>query len=83
VSSIRAETDKTVSDLTRHVPFRLASPTGNSVRIDRPLSFDGIADHLDVIHVKFEANKTSAIQKIVDTLLGDVSTGSTIRLESL
>ncbi|CAF1110158.1 unnamed protein product [Adineta steineri] len=73
--SIWAETNKTISEVTRYVPFRLVSQTGNYVRVDKPLAFTSIEDHLDVTHLKFEPNSSSSIQKIVDTFLGDLSTG--------
>jgi hypothetical protein len=75
ISFSRTETSKTISDVTRHVPFRLASPSGNSVRIDKPLTFGSIEDQLEVTHVKFEPSASSSIQKLVETFLGDVSTG--------
>jgi hypothetical protein len=72
---LRAETNKVISDITRHVPFRLVSPSGNYIRIDKPLGFESIEDQLEVTHVKFQPSTTSSFQKILDTLLGDVSTG--------
>lgn len=71
----RTETFKTLNDSVRSVPFRLATPSGSSIRIDKPLNFDSIQDELDVTHVKFEPNSSSSFHKIVETFLGDVSTG--------
>ena len=71
----RTETFKTLNDSVRSVPFRLATPSGSSIRIDKPLNFDSIQDELDVTHVKFEPNSSSSFDKIVETFLGDVSTG--------
>lgn len=59
----------------RSVPFRLVTPSGSAIRIEKPLNFDSIQDQLDVIHVKFEQNTSSSFHKIVETFLGDVSTG--------
>ncbi|CAF0972599.1 unnamed protein product [Rotaria sordida] len=73
--NVWTETNKTISDIIRHVPFRLVSPSGNYIRIDTPIKFDSIEDQLEVIHVKFEPNTSSSIQKIVDTFLGDLSAG--------
>jgi len=75
IRDVWSETTKTISDVTRYVPFRLVSPSGNYIRIDKPLGFNSIEDQLDITHVKFEPSATSSIQKIVDTFLGDVSTG--------
>lgn len=72
----RAETNKTISETTRHVPFRLVTPAGNYVQVNKPLVFNSIQDQLDVTHVKFQPNTGSSVQKIVDTLLGELSTGN-------
>ncbi|UJR21471.1 hypothetical protein I4U23_024556 [Adineta vaga] len=73
--SIWAETNKTISELTRYVPFRLTSQTGNYIRIDKPLAFDSVLEQLDVTHVKFEPNTTSSFRRVVDMFLGDLSAG--------
>jgi hypothetical protein len=79
----RFDNKKVLNDVTRYVPFRLATPTGNSIFIDKPLTFDSIVDHLDVTHIKFEPNNASSMKKIVDTLLGDLSTGIETKEEML
>jgi len=75
IRNIWTEASKTISDVTRYVPFRLVSPSGSYIRIDKPLQFHSIEDQLEVTHVKFEPNTTSAIHKIVDVFIGDLSTG--------
>jgi hypothetical protein len=57
------------------VSFRLASPTGNYIRIDKPLGFTSIEDQLEVTYVNFLPNTTSSVQKLLDTFLGDLTTG--------
>lgn len=81
--STRTETKHLISDLTRQVPFRLVTPKGNSIRIDKPLAFDSIRDQLEVTHVQFSPNVTSTLEKIIDTLIGKVSTGIETKEEML
>jgi len=69
------ETKNIISDAIRHVPFRLVSPKGNFIRIDKPLVFRSIKDQLEVTHVKFDPNVTSSLQKFLHTFIGKVSTG--------
>ena len=71
----RNETKKTISDLTRSVPFRLVTPKGNAIRIEKPLDFHSIQDQLEVVHVKFDPSTSSSAERIVDTLIGKFSTG--------
>ena len=61
--------------MVRSVPFRLVSPKGNFVRIDKPLEFDCIQDQLETIHVKFDPNTNSSFEKLLDAFVGKVSTG--------
>lgn len=51
------------------------SPSRNYIRIDNPLKFNSIQDNLEVTHVKFDPNTSSSLEKVIDTFLGDVSTG--------
>ncbi|CAF0952381.1 unnamed protein product [Rotaria magnacalcarata] len=77
------ETNKTISDVSHYVPFRLISPSENYIRIDQPLKFSSVVNQLQVTHVKFEPNTTSAMQKLVDTFVGDLSRGIETREEML
>ncbi|CAF0835538.1 unnamed protein product [Rotaria sordida] len=81
--SIWAETKHLISDLTRHVSFRLVSPKENFIRINKPLEFNSIEDQLEVTHIKFDPNITSSIQKFIDTFIGDISTGTETKEEML
>ncbi|CAF2816684.1 unnamed protein product [Rotaria sp. Silwood2] len=81
--NVWAETKHLIGDITRHVPFRLVSPKGNFIRIDKPLEFSSIEDQLEVTHVKFDPNRTSSIQKFMDTFIGDISTGTETKEEML
>ena len=64
-----------VSNLIRHVPFRLVSPTGDAIRIERPLNFESIEEHLDVVYQHFEPRTRSAFETLVDIFTGDLATG--------
>ncbi|UJR27929.1 hypothetical protein I4U23_009189 [Adineta vaga] len=75
IRNVWSETKSLISDLTRYVPFRLVSSKGNFIRIDKPLEFSSIKDQLEVIHVKFDPTSSSSINKVVETLIGDVSKG--------
>ncbi|CAF0934736.1 unnamed protein product [Rotaria sp. Silwood1] len=81
--SIWAETKHLITDLTRHVSFRLVSPKGNFIRIDKPLEFNSIEDQLEVIHVKFDPNIPSFVQKFIGTVIGDISSGIETKEEML
>ncbi|CAF1027139.1 unnamed protein product [Adineta ricciae] len=78
-----AETKKLISAATRYVPFRLVTSKGNYVHIDNPLQFKSIEDQLDVTHVRFDPNPSSSVQKVFETLLGNLSKGVETREEML
>lgn len=65
------------------MPFRLISSKGNFVRIDKPLDFNSVRDQLEVTHIKFDRNTSSAVEKLVGGLIGDVSKGIETKEEML
>lgn len=75
IDFFRSETSRATSSLLRYVPFRLVSPTGDSVRIERPLKFNSIEDHLDLVYQHFEPRNRSTIEQFVDIFVGDLTTG--------
>ncbi|CAF0806103.1 unnamed protein product [Adineta steineri] len=73
--NVWVETKNLISDKTRYVPFRLVSPKGNFIRIDKPLEFNSVQDQLELIHVKFNPNVSSSVEKLINTAIGNVSKG--------
>ena len=71
----RPDTSQLITEMTRFVPFRLTSPVGKSIRIDQPLDFDLIKNHLEVVYENWESNNASSIQKLIEFIAGTYSTG--------
>lgn len=61
----------------------MVSSKENFIHIDKPSQFTSIEDQLEVTHVKFEPITTSSIDRLIETIAGNVSTGIETREKML